>query len=51
MRFASWDRDGGRLLAAVQVRLDEYAAGYWSETLLHESLHAVLDESCCRACD
>jgi hypothetical protein len=43
LRHAPFDREGAHLFAAVQTRLDEYAAGYWSESLLHDSLKAVLE--------
>jgi hypothetical protein len=42
-RHAARDEDSRRLIAGIQVRLGEYAAGYWSEHLLHESLRALLD--------
>ena len=41
--YASGDPETARLMSAVQIRLDEYAAGYWSEELLHESLRALMD--------
>ena len=43
LRHAPFDREGARLFTAVQIRLDEYAAGYWSESLLHTSLRSVLE--------
>lgn len=37
------DTEAAELMGAVRLRLDEYAAGYWSEELLREALRALID--------
>lgn len=42
--YVTGDKPAARLIAAVDVRLGEYASGYWSEQLLKEALGALIEE-------
>lgn len=42
-RYVAGDREAAELIGAVELRLGEYAAGYWSEEDLQRALHALVD--------
>ncbi|HEY3118211.1 MAG TPA: hypothetical protein VGK54_15820 [Chloroflexota bacterium] len=40
--YPTSDRSAADLIQAVELRLDEYAAGYWTEDGLKDSLRALI---------